>query len=220
MAYKEALSNSQGEHICLICGNEPADQVRALTTFIKEGLAGDEQCIYISDDKAIDGIRHLLKAEGVDVGSERERASLLLGTRKEWRRGNPETGDGTDQILKIIDAALNAGFKGVRFCIEIASAIEPDVSLQRLRQWETAIDSMVAHRPIKMVCQYNRDHFSPAVIKEALTRHPSALLDHRAYPNFFYESPAAIKTHWRFPHICPRPTGITRLTASRYVCCC
>jgi signal transduction histidine kinase/ActR/RegA family two-component response regulator len=166
----------------------------ALISYIKTGLAGGEQCIYIADGEIVREVHHALEANGIDLIHESERGSLLFWTSHEWSHsGEPGSVNPDVQLNQLIDAALRAGFKGIRFSMEMNCVLAPDISVEHLNRWETAVDSVLARNlPVRMICQYSRHRFSSTVIKAALTSHPTTILDNWERPNFFYEAPGVL----------------------------
>jgi hypothetical protein len=139
----DVLALKQGDHLCLIYENEPAEQLPALLPFIRQGLENGEQCVYIADDHTVDELRAALISYGIDVGREERKRALLLWTRNEWRQpGNLESTKKAEQVASIIQAALSDGFKGIRFGVEMTWTLGPDIDVERLRHWEATINTI------------------------------------------------------------------------------
>jgi len=51
---EQMLSLQKGDHLCLFYEKDPMEQLPALVPFIQEGLAHDEQFIYIADDQSVE----------------------------------------------------------------------------------------------------------------------------------------------------------------------
>ena len=187
----QILGLQEGDHLCLIYDKDPAEQMPALVPFIKQGLAGGEQCIYIADDQTVDQVAHALESGGIDVGKELKRSALLLWTRAEWRQpGELDSDKKAAQVRQFIDAAFAAGFSGIRFAVEMTWTLGPDISAERLKHWEATINQIfVPGFPGRIICQYSRSRLSPAVVETSLSTHPLAIIGRQVYPNPFYESP-------------------------------
>lgn len=140
----EQIRNLQpGDHLCLIYDKDPSEQMPALILFIKQGLEQGEQCAYIADDQTVDRVTRALEESGIEVSKELKRGALLLWTRAEWRL--PEECDSDKKTLQVrhfIDAALSAGFTGIRFAVEMTWALGPDISGERIRDWEATINQI------------------------------------------------------------------------------
>jgi PAS domain S-box-containing protein len=191
---KRILELRQGDHACLIYNEDPAEQMEALVPYIKEGLEEGEQCIYVADDQTIEEVARGLEAGGINVRRESERGALRLWTRREWRQpGELDSARKSFQVRRFIDEALEAGFKGVRFAVEMTWILEPDISVDQLRHWEATINSLfVPGVPGRIVCQYSRSRLSASVIQAGLQTHPLAFLDDLC-ANLFYEVPLILE---------------------------
>ncbi|TAK05981.1 MAG: GAF domain-containing protein [Candidatus Manganitrophaceae bacterium] len=187
---EQILSLRDGDHLCLIYEKDPAEQMPALVPFIKQGLETGEQCIYIADDQTVDQVTGALQSGGVDVARERNRGALLLWTREEWRQpGELDSEKKAAQVRRFIDAALSAGFSGIRFAVEMTWTLGPDISAARLKHWEATINRIfVPGFPGRIVCQYSRSRLPAAVVETSLSTHPLVILGPQVSPNPFYEA--------------------------------
>lgn len=188
---EQILGLQPGDHLCLIYDRDPAEQMPALVPFIKQGLDGGEQCIYIADDQTTDEVTLALEGSGIDVRDELKRGTLLLWTREEWRQpGELDSDKKAAQVRQFIDAAFAAGFAGIRFAVEMTWTLGPAISAERLKHWEATINKIfVPGFPGRIVCQYSRHRLSPAVVETSLNTHPLAIIGQTVYPNLFYEAP-------------------------------
>jgi len=192
---QQILNLKDGDHLCLIYDKYPAEQMPAVLPFIKEGLARQERCIYIADDQTTEEVVQALEAGGIDVEHELDRGALRLWTRREWRLpGKLHSQKKAQQVRGIIDATLGAGFKGIRFAVEMTWTLGPEVDFEELRHWEAMLNTIfVPGFPGRIICQYNRARLPPAVIQAALETHPTAILGSRVCPNLFYEAPLILE---------------------------
>jgi PAS domain S-box-containing protein len=191
---QQILGLKQGDHACLVYNEDPAEQMVALVPYIKEGLEEGEQCIYIADDQTVEDVARALGAGGINVQRESERGALRLWTRREWRQpGELDSGKKSLQVRQFIDEALKAGFKGVRFAVEMTWILEPDISVDKLKHWEATINTLfVPGVPGRIVCQYSRHRLSTSAIQAGLSTHPIAILDDLC-ANLFYEAPLILE---------------------------
>jgi PAS domain S-box-containing protein len=185
------LNLKNGDHLCLFYDKDPAEQMPALVPFIQDGLAKDEQFIYIADDQTVDELAARLHVSGINVGQEVDRGALKLWTRQEWRQpGNLSSEKKSRQVKDFIEKATSAGFKGIRFAVEMTWTLGPDIGVSELEHWEASINNIFnSGFAGRIVCQYNRSRLSPEVMLVALHTHPLAILGTHVYPNWFYEAP-------------------------------
>ena len=185
------LNLKDGDHLCLFYDRDPAEQMPALVPFIQDALSKDEQFIYIADDQTVDELAAQLHLSGIDIGKEQDRGALKLWTRREWRQpGNLSSEKKSRQVLDFINQATSAGFKGIRFAVEMTWTLGPDIGVSELEHWEASINTIfVPGFAGRIVCQYNRSRLSPEVMLVAFHTHPLAILGNNVYPNWFYEAP-------------------------------
>jgi signal transduction histidine kinase len=190
----EMLALKQGEHLCLIYRDDPAEQLGALLPFISQGLRNNEQCVYIADDHTVEGLRAALSNYGIDAPTSEASGTLQLWTRDEWRQpGELNSVLKAEQVRGIIDRALNDGYAGVRFCVEMTWTLGPDIDVNLLRHWEATLNDIVTPQtPARIVCQYSRSRLHPDVIQAGLITHPVAVIDADVCSNTFYEAPVIL----------------------------
>ena len=188
---QQILNLRNGDHLCLFYDRDPAEQMPALIPFIHDALSKDEQFIYIADDQTVDELASRLQLGGLDVGNQIDRGALKLWTRREWRQpGKLSSDKKSRQVLDFISAAASAGFKGVRFAVEMTWTLGPDIDASDLEQWEASINTLFSPGSSRrIVCQYNRSRLSPEALLVALHTHPLAIWGTHVYPNWFYEAP-------------------------------
>jgi PAS domain S-box-containing protein len=206
----EQIGNLQsGEHLCLFYDNDPAEQMPALIPFVQDGLRRQEQFVYIADDQTVEQLSERLKRSGLDVGNEIERGALKLWTRHDWREsGKLSSTRKALQVSRFIDEALKAGFKGIRFAVEMTWTPGPDIDDEQLEHWEATLNTLFSPGfPGRIICQYNRSRLGPRAMLAALHTHPRVILGDHVHPNLFYEAPlildgngnadaTAVKVEW------------------------
>jgi PAS domain S-box-containing protein len=188
---QQILNLRDGDHLCVFYDAEPAEQMPALLPFIHDALSKGEQFIYIADDQTVDELSAHLQLGGINVADQVERGALKLWTRREWRQPGKLSADKKSlQVLNFISDAAGAGFKGVRFAVEMTWTLGPDIDASDLEQWEAHINKLFSPgSPRRIVCQYNRQRLSPEALLVALHTHPLAIWGTHVYPNWFYEAP-------------------------------
>src|SRR5436190_900484 len=140
---QEILNLQQGDHLCLFYDKDPAEQMPALVPFIQQALHRDEQFIYIADDQSVDQLIGELEQRGIGVARESDRGRLKLWARNQWRQPGPlVSGRKAEQVRGYIEQASAAGFKGIRFVVEMTWTLEPDIDAPSLRHWEATINTL------------------------------------------------------------------------------
>ena len=180
-----------GGHLCLFYDDDPSEQLQALVPFIQQGLAAGERCIYVADDLTIFDLHRALNEAGVHVLKEMTRGALLLFTRTDWRQPGELNSDAkAAQVRAMIDGALDAGYPGVRFGVEMTWTLGPTIDAARLRHWEATINTIFTPDvPARIICQYSRWRLTPDALHAGLVTHPQAILAGGIYANPFYAAP-------------------------------
>jgi signal transduction histidine kinase len=188
---REVLSLKQGDHLCLVYDDDPAEQMPALLPYIRQGLAQGERCIYVADDSTVEELRKALGDYGVDVDGEADRGALYLWTRDAWRQpGELVTEAKAAQVRGFLEDGLRDGFNGVRFAVEMTWTLGPDLDVAALRHWEATINTIFTPDvPGRIICQYSRRRLTPEVIEVGLNTHPRAVVDELVCANPYYEAP-------------------------------
>jgi PAS domain S-box-containing protein len=139
----------------------------------------------------VEELTERLEQDGIGVKQETGRGRLKLWTRREWRSPEPFAADQkAAQVRAFIEHAAAAGFKGLRFAVEMTWTLGPDVETRELEEWEATINTLFTPRfPLRVVCQYNGERLSPEVMFTALRTHPLAILGDDVCPNIFYGAP-------------------------------
>ena len=173
----------------------PVEQLPIVAPFFATGLASGERCIYVADDYTIDELADQLQVFGIDVAAHREQGALLLWTRDQWRQpGELSSEHKAEQVEKIIEEALAAGYTGIRFAVEMTWTLGPDISTDRLRHWEATINRVFCPGiPARIICQYSQRRMPPDVIEAALQTHPQAIIGAELCDNPFYEAPSILE---------------------------
>jgi PAS domain S-box-containing protein len=185
---QEVTKLTLGNHICLIYENS-AEQMAAAVPFLKEGLARDERCLYIADDRTVEAVASALAATGVDVAHERKRVALWMQTKQDTYLK-----DGKFDPVTMIDfwrsaqtQALTDGFSGLRVAGEMTWALGSELVFDRLVEYEALLSDFLANSRSVILCQYDRSRFDSAVIHDVLHTHPIAVIGDLVCPNPYYE---------------------------------
>ncbi len=183
-----------GAHLCLFYDEDPREQLPTLVPFIKQGLEHGERCVYVADDMTVFQVHRALADAGVDALREMARGALMLLTRADWRQPgalDPELK--AAQVRGMIEGAIDAGFTGVRFGIEMTWTLGPTIDAALLRRSEATTSTIFTPgTPARIICQYSRSRLTPGALHAGLVTHPQAILRDGLYANPFYAAPAIL----------------------------
>jgi hypothetical protein len=182
-----------GLHVCSF--HKSLDESLALASaWIKEGVDRGETGICVAGDRAYDDFVQAIAEAGVDAARERERGSILFVTKWDWRHeGVFDTRLMSEGVKKLVNQVLSRGARGLWIAVDMTWALEPNVALKGLVEWETMWNDLLTDIPVVLLCQYDEHRFTPEFMRPQLHTHPFFVHESRIYPNAFYDSSAVVK---------------------------
>jgi signal transduction histidine kinase len=183
----------QGDHACLIYENA-SEQLAVAVPFVKDGLARNERCIYIADNRRAKEIEQALSAAGVDLDRERQRGALQILTKRDvyLATGRFEPQRMIDFVRQAESQALAEGFSGLRVTGEMTWALGPERGCERLIEYEALLNRLSDNKRSVLLCQYNRSSFEAPCIHDVFRTHPVAILGDQVCSNPHYEPPELV----------------------------
>ncbi|QRK10022.1 MEDS domain-containing protein [Archangium violaceum] len=182
-----------GDHLCLVYENA-TEQWDAVVPYMAQGLARNEACLYVIDDRSLDEVRQAFIARGVDVDAHLSSGQLIFATKREAYLCSGAF-DPTAMISFLEQTArqaLAAGRTGFRVTGEMTWALGHECGCDRLIEYEALLSNFFPGSHASAICQYSRKRFSADIIRDVLRTHPVAILGHQVCPNLYYESPAMV----------------------------
>ena len=161
-----------GDHAALFYRTR-TEQLEIVIPFMAIGLERNERCLYIAEDNTTSEICQHLQDYGVDVPAAQKRGALSVVTKHETylRHGCFQPDKMIDDICHAVDAALDAGFMGLRAAGELSWALDLPSALAQIIQYEEALDDHF-YSKFAALCQYDESRY-PAYIFEHMKRlHP------------------------------------------------
>lgn len=90
--------------------------------------------------------------------------------------------------------AVTAGFTAFRVTGEMTWALGAETGGERLIEYERLLNRFFPGSRASAICQYNRERFSPAIIRDVLRTHPQAVIGNNVCTNLYYEPPEFLAT--------------------------
>jgi PAS domain S-box-containing protein len=180
----------QGDHLCLIY-EDAAEQMAAAVPFIADGLARNERCHHIVDDRTRDEVVRAMTDRGIDVGRAVARGSLVLSGKRDTYLSSGRF-DPQGMIGFVGDAvrdAVSAGYSGLRVTGEMTWALGDEAGCDRIIEYEALLNGFFPGSRASAICQYNQARFPAEVVRDVLRTHPVAVLGDQVCPNIYYEPP-------------------------------
>ena len=162
--------------------------VTTIVPFIKIGLDRGELCLYISNEENDTVTIDALKAQGIDIEKAITNGSLILTNKKEiyFKLGKFDI-DWTLRVIKnIADLAKSYGFTAMRVLSDMSWTQEKVEGVEKWPEYESRLNTLSTDIFIRIICQYERDLFSPEALLGALQTHPKVIIDGMICKNQFY----------------------------------
>ncbi len=162
----------QGEHICFLYRSEQALQ-DMLTRYVAEGLANGEQCFCVETTRIQERLCASLGAVGIDIEAETARGALvfLLEDDAYFGGGSFDPSALVDQLGKLIDQSLKAGFSGFRVSGEISRASGNTALQRQVIEYEKRVDEYFIDKKAIGFCHYHADRFSQKALESVIDAH-------------------------------------------------
>jgi len=161
------------DHLCLIYETQE-EQFSAVIPFIKIGVERGEKCVYIVDDNTAEMVINGMKGAGIDVESAVEAGRLAIVSKQEayLKQGYFDPDWMIGFLKRAVDEAKAAGFSALRITGEMTWVLSGDPGTERLMEYEAKLNYFIAENDLLALCQYNRNRFSPEIIKGVIDTHP------------------------------------------------
>jgi signal transduction histidine kinase len=190
---RELQRMGHGDHLCLVYENAE-EQWDAVIPYMADGLARNEACLYVIDDRALDEVRQAFIDHGVDIDAHVRSGQFVFATKREAYLAsgafNPHA------MISFLEATVReaaaAGRTGFRVTAEMTWALGQECGCDRLIEYESLLSEFFPGSRVTAICQYNRKRFSADIIRDVLRTHPVAILGRQVCPNLYYETPAMV----------------------------
>lgn len=155
-----------GDHVCYFY-DDPAKQLKTISTFIAEGLQKNERCTYTLHQNTLEQVAAAIAEQGVDVPKECARKALIFSTKDEfYLTGNSFQPEAViDRFRGYLKDTLNEGFSGMRGTAEMSWALDHAAHCDALVGYELMADLFFLNEQPRMtaICQYDLREFPGTV---------------------------------------------------------
>lgn len=177
---------ASGRHACFIyCDDE--DRRSTIGSFLAAGLAAGERVVYMTDGTPPEEVRAWVAAAGGDTGAAWADAVNVVPAEAVYHPAG--IFDPSAAIARLEAAnreAVQAGCPGRRSTAEMTWALRGMPGADRLIEYETQVNDIVARYPVKPVCQYDARRFDGATILKILQVHPMVVVRGQVVHNPYY----------------------------------
>src|SRR5689334_4610840 len=164
------------DHLCVPYRGRD-EQFAVAAPFISIGLERNEKCLYVEGDVPSSTLLPAMESLGLDAGP-----AVRSGALQTMAYPGPYIADGRfdpDRMVEWFarkdDESRRAGFSGTRYVGEMTWALGPYPGVDRLAEYEAKLNPFLHDRPMALLCQYDRDRFSSAIICEMIATHPKVV---------------------------------------------
>lgn len=179
----------QGQHICTVYDTR-AQQLAVAAEYISDGLASNDRCLYVTDSlDALDDIRRELARHGVDAPAQEFRGALLLLTSDSahLEGGSFDTERMLRMLNEAVEAALDAGFHGLRTCGDMSWLVRGAEGSDQVLEYEALLNQFFPTVRAIGMCQYDRSRLPDHIVQGALASHPWVADGRSNRPNPAYQ---------------------------------
>ncbi|MDQ2049996.1 MEDS domain-containing protein [Natronolimnohabitans sp. A-GB9] len=198
------------DHFALIYESQ-AEQFAAVIPFLRQGLERNERCLYIIHENSKAEIKSAMRADGIDVDAALESGQLSFHDGDEtYLRNGTFSADGTVEFLDDAIDAATTEYEALRVTGEMSSVLQADPDCEQLLECEAKANYLFDDADVIVLCQYNRERFPPAVIRDVISTHPLLIHDNRISYNVYYTPPAEFLGSEKSAHEIDRLLGTLR----------
>lgn len=190
-AASEFPHDHTNEHFALIYESQK-QQFDAVSRFLRDGLENHERCLYVADDNTEGEVIAALQARGMDIDRALESGALsFLSPSDTYLRSGSFDADDMLEFWEIArtEATDKNGFAGIRAAAEMTWALDGSTQPKQLVEYEALLNPLYEGEDYVVLCQYNRERFSSAIIHDVIRTHPLLIYDGARYHNVYYTPP-------------------------------
>jgi hypothetical protein len=179
------------DHTLLIYKNLQ-EQFDAAGTYIRNGLARGERCVYVYNDNKQEDVLYELKKRGVDVESAVQFGSLvLLPAEQVYLKPGIFKPELMQEIFNNILQKESGKYTYDRLTSEMTWALDESDGVGELSNFESKANFGLQSLG---VCQYNMVRFSPEIITKMILSHPQVIYKNVLHDNFYFVPPEEFLT--------------------------
>jgi signal transduction histidine kinase len=178
------------EHRCLIYDTQEQQFAVALP-YLRAGLERGERCLYITGENTAATILDALRKSGTDVDRcLRSGALIITGNQETYlKQGRFDPDSMIGFLTRATAEALAGRFSGLRILGEMTWLLGTSISTNEVIEYESKLNRFVRNHDARIVCQYNRNRFSPELILAVIHTHPVVVYGGIVCQNPYYVPP-------------------------------
>lgn len=175
-------------HLCLLY-ESLEEWCSVVVPFLKIGLRQNERCICIVDDHTAGEIGRYLSQGDIDVGAFQRSGQLVILQQGEIYT-REDFFDPDKMIALLVEGvkkSIASGYSALRVSGEMSWVLHRCPTPEKLIEYEGKLNrDFFLNYPCVGLCQYDRQKFSPEIIKAVIMTHPFVIWQGCIYRNFYY----------------------------------
>jgi len=181
---------SPGEHLCHFYDNDP-DRQRVTQAFIEQGLAQGEFLVVFGRELHEGLLNPALQHADAQIEAALENGNLVIFSKKieTPSDGEFDVDQFTDWLTRAAEVTArcedNQPNKCVRVLAQMDCILPGSADTGQLETYEDLVHQYFTANRCIVLCQYNRLVFSPQQLLEALISHPTLVINHEIYKNYY-----------------------------------
>ena len=178
-------------HKCLIYDGHPSEQLPVVIPFLLDGLQTHWRCLYLGSPEMVRMVDAALMSHGVEAAHEVSQGSLILSSdRSHLAQVSFEPRIMIEGLSAMVDTAVRDGFEGLCATGDMLWELGTSKNFDRLLEYEARLEQLFREKPLRGICQYQRDIVPAQAVRDALATHRSAFMgDALNQDNLFYIPP-------------------------------
>ncbi len=159
------------DHACLTFG-ESEELFDLTAAFVRDGLAGGLQVIWLSDagpDPAVGELERRGIAAGPAMAAGQMTAAGCEGRLVSGQAFSAEAAIGW--LAGQMASTRELGFPGLRVAVDMSWALRPVTGIEQLPAFEEGIAAALAGTTASVLCQYDRERFDPVTLASVASFH-------------------------------------------------
>jgi hypothetical protein len=167
---KTVAQIAPGDHACAVVDSDE-QHWEVASGYVSAGLERREKVFYFDGERTAEPLLRRLREADIDVDRAVDTGQLVVMPPNPAHGCREQVAQALrDQVRESIENAIREGYRAVRLTDEPAAA--PLHPVDRLGELDSMIHDVVRDRPVTMLCQYDRRHWSASDLEELGGLHP------------------------------------------------
>ncbi len=168
------------DHACHIYDDHD-DLFAVIARYLEIGLQQGEKCVFVSDIRdgiSLDTFIRGLECHGIDVNDALSSGAFVIcrDNISSFRQGVFEREELVHFLANLVQSAMEEGYKGLRYAIEMSWFLSGCPESGRLMEYEAVLGDFFRKHDALGMCFYSRKSICPEIIKEVVHAHPHIII--------------------------------------------